>query len=212
MTIFKNFRTVWVLRKEWTWVYSFFVWKSAAESTPQMNKKSSDQDKTSRTTFIFKEILKIYFKDLLVERLRRTNLNWDEVSTLIPNLCMIFRDGRKSSEWRVEWHLEKDHATSRLKENTTLNENRTTQRIDFDTFEKLNTQIRTNLKIMTKWSNISVYSFFWYWVSLRIRFPVMIRVWRMTHEKTGKETRTEVDDPYPLSFKFKNIHYDHEFS
>ena len=108
----------------------------------------------------------------------------------------------------------RDDATSEYKKIQRLTKTvaRPTQRMDFDTFENLNKQIRTNHKMMKTWSNISENSFFWCAVSLRIRFPVMICVWSMTHEKTGKQTRTKVDDLHPSSFKFRHIHDNNEIS
>ena len=91
-------------------------------------------------------------------------------------------------------------ATSRLKENTTLDE-------VLDTCDSANefwyvwATKHTNHKMKTKSSNISENSFFRYAVSLHIRLPVMIRVWRMTHEQNMQRDKVECA-PSP-SFEFQ---------
>ena len=157
---FKNFRTVCVLRKEWTWVQSIKVWKFAVGSTQlestQRNSflwKGYRSSQTSRTTFILKEFLKNDFRVLLVERLSRSKLDWDEVRILI---CKSFFFDNWKSERRVANTWRRYHSTSRVKENTTLNEDRDTS--DFSAW----LLIHTNHKTMTEWSNISIYIYMFF--------------------------------------------------
>ena len=98
-------------------------------------------------------ILKNYFEDLVAEQLRRTNLH----RSFVLNLWMFF-DGRKFSEWHVEWHLQKAsrNISSERKYHA---ERRSWHRMDFDTFEKLKPRKRTNHVMMTEWSNILEDSF-----------------------------------------------------